>query len=143
MLQDINIFLDVGVKMLGRYNKVQLVESATTLINHFAGLDSAAPRKRCVVEMVFISIGDFVISQRGEMVQFREAMGRLTGFRVVELKMWKLQVNITPVNFLLAMFACSGEMLVTRLGNEERVHGQEYVRCIFYPQEEQSREAPR
>lgn len=124
-------------------DKAQLVESATTLINYFAGLDSIVPRKRCVVETVFISTMDLLYSSTRELVQLRDAICRLTGFRVVELKMWDSQDNLGLAGFLIRRFACLGEVLVTRLGNEEQVCGQEYVRCIFYPHREQSRAAPR
>lgn len=122
--------------------KVQLVESATRLIHYFAGLDSSVPRKRCVVETVSISIVDLLTTSRGELIQFENAICRLTGFQVVELKMWDMQECIGLSYFLVEEFAPLGQVLVTRLGNEERVDGQECVRCIFYPQGEQSEAAP-
>lgn len=143
MLQDINIYLNTRSEPTGeRDRRVILVESATTLVNYFAGLNSSVPRKRCVVETVSISVVGMSRSYSRALIQLRDAICRLTGFQVVELTMWDLLGIWDPAAYLATLFACLGEMLMTSLGGGVRLYGQEHVRCIFYPQREQSRAAP-
>ena len=141
MLQD--IYLEITVDRTGGWDfKDKFVESATTLLNYLAGVNSSVPRKRCVVETVSISALEFSGSSSSALIQLRDAICRLTGFQVVELKMWDmLGIWDDLAAYLATLFACLGEMLMTRLG-KERNYGQENVRCIFYPQREQSRAAP-
>lgn len=90
-LQDITLHLDTGVAFLLGYDKLDLVRSGTMLINHFAKLDLGVPRKRCLVKIEFILDASFLFGPHKTAAEFKDALGCLTGFKTVEVRVGHLQ----------------------------------------------------
>ena len=87
MLQNITIRLDVKKAVsLGYENKRQCIGSVAAVVTHFAGLESNSQRKRCVVEIKFVSEFNSAKQYMTFMRVFNDAFGRLTKFETAELK---------------------------------------------------------
>lgn len=116
MLQDITLHLDAGLATSLGYHRHSLVRIAPKLIRCFAGLECNGPRQRCVVEIAFVSDFDFVVGLMDMISDCGQGMGRLTGFRNVELRMGYLHKTMERMEFVVRMYTHLNEDIAVTLG---------------------------
>lgn len=132
LLQDITLHLDTGAAFLLGYNKLELVRSGTMLINHFANLDSGVPRRHCLVEIEFILDFSFLFGAYKAARDFKDALGSLTGFKIVEVKIGHLQKR--RLEYMFPLYKALDERLTMTLGEGEGGYNEGRFCLIYRPQ---------
>ena len=142
ILQDITIHVDHHEGCCLGHDSTKVIKYGTALINYFAGLDSGVQRKRCVIKVDFFSSWDFLEVASEMMGGFKDAVGRLTGFKAVELKISYYNDRLGPKGRLWAprptpntLWTSLDEMLAMKLGKGKQVHGKTDHEWIYYPQQ--------
>lgn len=141
-LQDIVIHIDPCTGRFHGYDHTQVIESGTALINYFAGLDSGIQRKSCKVQVGFVSAYDFLDVALEITDRFKDAIGRLTGFKAVELKITYYNEIMGPRGRLSGprqvlnkLCTSLDGMLALKLGKGEQVNGGKDHSWIYHPQQ--------
>ena len=135
MLQDITLHLDAGLASSLGYHRHSLVRFAPKLIRCFAGLECNGPRQRCVVEIVFVSDFDFALGLLDMVMDCGHGMGRLTGFKYVELRMGYLHKTMERMEFLVRTYThLNGDLAVT-LGEGKLLDDERDVCWTYRPRQ--------
>ena len=141
-LQDIVIRVDTFAGRHHGYEDSKVIECGTTMINHFAKLDSSIPRKRCKIDVNFFKALDLLDVALEMTDGFKDAVGRLTGFKTVHLKMSYISVLVGPRTRLLGprrvlTWLCTwlDEMLALKLGKGEQVNERTEHSWVYHPQQ--------
>ena len=141
-LQDIIIHVDPRVGSGLGHGNTKVIEYGTALINYFAELDSGVQRKRCVIQVDFFKAWDFLDVALEITDGFKDAIGRLTGFKAVKLKISYFNELMGPRRRLLGQrqvlnTLCTSldEMLAMKLGKGKQVHGMKDHSWIYHPQQ--------
>ena len=119
-LQSITLRLDVNVAISLGHSKEKFFRSATMLTNYLARLVFHGPPRRCVVD---IEVGEYIAFVFGEShitKEFIHALGSLTGFKTVEVKVGVSKME--ERRWLLAYCAALDERLEMTLGKGEPWH---------------------
>lgn len=131
-LQDVTINLDVGTAFSFDYEKPRFGTVAAMLINHFARLDASVQRKRCVVEIDFVLDASFLIGLCSPAGYFKDALGCLTRFKTVEVKMGHLQMRLGGgVEGMIPLYDALDKRLAKTLG-EGKGRLEERRFCLEY-----------
>ncbi len=135
MLQDITIHIGVlGSRSLGDRSD-GLPEWKHMLIKYYASLESKVPRKRCVIEVDFATEIGYVLKMVETILSFRNALSRLTGFKVVELKTGYLQTGGNLIESPIALCNLLDKKLGMTLGEAKRFYAEGHISLIYHPQE--------
>ena len=139
-LQDIIIHVDPSAGGHTEHDNAKDIEYGTALINYFAGLDSGVQRKRCVIQVDFVSGWDFLDLHLELQGGFKDAIGRLRGFKAVKLEISFCDECMGPrvlgPRDLLNTFCTTlYNMLESELGKGEQVHGRTDYSCVYHPQQ--------
>ena len=139
-LHDIIIHIDPSEGRCLDHNNMKVIEYGTALINYFAGLDSGVQRKRCVIQVDFFSAWEFLDAAFELKDGFKDAVGRLRGFKAV-----KLEISFCdkyngprfsgPRRILNTLCTELDEMLALKLGKGEQVHGRTDHSWVYHPQQ--------
>ena len=146
-LPDLEQVQDITINVDPRYGRGHGLESAkviewgTALINYFAGLDSSVQRKRCKIHVGFFTAWDFLEVALQITDGFKDAICRLTGFRVVKLEIEYFDVLsgprrsiLGPKQVLTSLCISLDEMLAMKLGKGELTRGRSDHRWVYHPQ---------
>lgn len=134
LLQDITLRLDVGAALLLGLLKIDFAAAATKFINHFASFDSLVPRKRCAVEIEFVLDTAFLLEPGRTGHDFRNALGRLTGFETVEVQMVNLPMRRNlKLDCLFPLYDTLNERFAMTLGTGKLEFGEEHFRLVYHP----------
>ena len=134
-LQDIRIHID---PRCFEHDKTKVIEYGTALINHFAGLDSGVQRKRCVIEVTFFYGRDLLDVSSEIKGRFKDAVGRLQGFKAVELQMWyynSVSGPWDPRRFISTLCTSLDDMLAMVLGKGNYVQRENIHTWVYHPQQ--------
>ena len=141
-VQEITINIDPRIGSGLGYENTKVIEYGTALINYFAGLDSGIQRKSCVIEVSFFTALDFLDVALEITDGFKDAIGRLTGFKAVKLKisyitelMGPRRRTLGPRQVLNTLCTSLDEMLALKLGKGEQMNGRKDHRWIYHPQQ--------
>ena len=141
-LQNITIHVDFCVGRCLGHDKTKVIEYGTALINYFAGLDSGVQRNRCVIKVDFFSAWDFLDVSLEITDGFKDAVGRLTGFKAVKLKISYCSVIsgprtrvLGPRRLLTTVCTSLDEMLAMKLGKGKQVRGRTDHSWFYHPQQ--------
>lgn len=133
LLQDITINLDVGTAFSLGYEKAKFAGSATMLINYIARLDPAFPGKRCVVVIELVLDASFLLGLVMTAGRFKDALGRLTAFRTVEVKIGHLRMRLGgDLDCMAPLYNALDERLAMTLGGGEKGCDEEGRFCLVY-----------
>ena len=134
-LQDIIIHIDPSEGGCLDCNNTKVIEHGIALINYFAGLDSGVQRKRCVIQVDFFSAWEFLDAAFELKDGFKDAVGRLKGFKAVKLEISFCDDHKGPRRILNKLCTELDEMLALKLGKGEQVHGRTGHSWVFHPQQ--------
>lgn len=133
LLQDITINLDVGTAFSLGYKKAKFAGSATMLISYLARLDPAFPGKRCVVVIELVLDASFLLGLVMTAGRFKDALGRLTAFRTVEVKIGHLRMRLGgDLDCMAPLYNALDERLAMTLGGGEKGCDEEGRFCLVY-----------
>ncbi|CAD6582533.1 MAG: hypothetical protein ASARMPREDX12_000973 [Alectoria sarmentosa] len=134
LLRNITLHLDVGTAFSLGYIKLDFAGVATRLVNHIAKLDPAVPRKRCVVEIDFVLDQDFLLGPSKTAWDFKDALGRLTGFDTVEVKIGHLKMRLGgAVESMIPLYNALDEMLAMTLGKGKGRYEMPHFCLVYHP----------
>lgn len=134
LLQDITLRLDVGTAFSFDYFKLQFAGVATMLVNHIAKLDPGVPRKRCVVEIEFVLDQAFLLGLFKTAGDFKDALGCLTGFNTVEVKLGHLKMRLGGVvESMIPLYNALDERLATTLGEGKGRYKKGHFCLVYHP----------
>ena len=132
MLQDITIRLDFGTAFSLGYDKFEFAGVATMLIDRFARLDPGVQRKRCVVEIELVLDAECLLGHCNPAGHFKDALGRLTGFKTVKVKIGHLQMRLGGgPEYVMPFYHALGKRLARTLGKEQG-RLEERRLCLMY-----------
>ena len=141
-LQDIVIHVDPHAGRHYGYEDTKVIECGTVMINFFAGLDSSIQRKRCKIQVRFVRAWDLLDAVLEITDGFKDAVGRLTGFKTVQLKISYFDELIGPRRrlsgprrVLNTLCTSLDEMLALKLGKGEQVNGRTEHSWVYHPQQ--------
>lgn len=134
LLQDVVLRLDVGAAFGLGLSKPDFAAVATKLVNAFARCDSGVPRRRCVVEIECVLDTAFLVGSCRTAHGFKEALGRLTGFKTVEVKMRTLPMRRRLIlDRLFPLYDALDERLAMTLREGKVGHREGYPRLVYHP----------
>lgn len=133
LLQDITLPI---VILVGILDNLGSGEMATTLINSFAELDPGVTRKRCVVEIEIVRDPVARFWRRSNTaVDVTNALGRLTGFKTVEVKLgYSLHWGDGPgKRRVKSLREALSESLTMKFGEAEKGSDERCFCWIYHP----------
>ena len=90
------------------------------LISYLARLDPAFPGKRCVVVIELVLDASFLLGLVMTAGRFKDALGRLTAFRTVEVKIGHLRMSLGgDLDCMAPLYNALDERLAMTLGGGE------------------------
>ena len=141
-MQAITIHVEPRIGSGLGHDNTKVIEYGTALINYFAGLDSGVQRKRCVIDVGFYTAWDLVDVALEITDGFKDAIGRLTGFKAVKLKIsyfneltGSRRRTLGPKQVLNTLCTSLDEMLALKLGKGKQVNGRLYHHWTYHPRQ--------
>lgn len=111
------------------------IEAASEVISHFgAHSDSDMPRASCVVKIRLDGWGYMLFGSSGKAKQFHDALGSLTGFRYVEVRMTRVRARDPYPKYRILRIIELGKYLEGKLGRMEEGIEEGYFCMRYHPQ---------